>query len=103
MALRVLYLIFVRLLGLILLMSRWQEAKGVELLALRHEVAVLRRQLGLRRNLSWPERAVPAGLYSGGVREPVVGGVASRRPRCTPVEGAASGQPAEVFGKRSVR
>jgi hypothetical protein len=46
MALRVLYLIFIRLLGLVLLLSRSEDAKNVELLALRHEVAVLRRQLG---------------------------------------------------------
>jgi hypothetical protein len=48
MALRVLYLIFLRLLGLLLLLSRSPGAKDVELLALRHENAVLRRQLGVR-------------------------------------------------------
>jgi hypothetical protein len=35
-ALRVLYLIFLRLLGLLLLPSRSKAAKGVELLSLRH-------------------------------------------------------------------
>ena len=45
MALRVLYLIFLRLLGLLLLLSRSEEAKDAELLALHHENAVLRRQL----------------------------------------------------------
>ncbi|TJZ97496.1 integrase, partial [Actinacidiphila oryziradicis] len=62
MALRVLYLIFIRLLGLVLLLSRWEDAKNVELLALRHEVAVLRRQLGTWPHLTWPDRAVLAAL-----------------------------------------
>jgi hypothetical protein len=46
MALRVLYLIFIRPLGLLLLLSRSEDAKNVEILALRHELAILRRQLG---------------------------------------------------------
>ncbi|TJZ99181.1 hypothetical protein [Actinacidiphila oryziradicis] len=58
MALRMLYLIFLRLLGLLLLLSRSQEAKDVELLALRHENAVLRRQLGVPP----PTRPAAAGL-----------------------------------------
>ena len=62
MALRVLYLIFLRLLGLLLLLSRSPGAKDVELLALRHENAVLRRQLGVRPRLAWPDRAVLAAL-----------------------------------------
>jgi putative transposase len=62
MALLLLYLIFLRLLGLLLLRSRSVEAKDVELLALRHENSVLRRQLGVRPRLTWPERAVLAAL-----------------------------------------
>lgn len=62
MALRVLYLIFIRLLGLLLLLSRSEEAKDIELLALRHENAVMRRQLGVRPHLTWPDRAVLAAL-----------------------------------------
>ncbi|WP_169317294.1 IS3 family transposase, partial [Actinacidiphila oryziradicis] len=62
MALRMLYLIFLRLLGLLLLLSRSQDAKDVELLALRHENAVLCRQLGARPRLAWPDRAVLAAL-----------------------------------------
>ncbi|MFF4752262.1 hypothetical protein ACWD5R_41585 [Streptomyces sp. NPDC002514] len=42
------HLAFVRLLGRLLLLSRSQRAKDVELPALRHEVAVLRRRLGTR-------------------------------------------------------
>ncbi|MGW0633832.1 transposase [Streptomyces sp. NPDC002758] len=62
MALRLLYLIFLRLLGLLLLLSCSEDAKDVELLALRHEVAVLRRQLGVRPLLTWPDRVVLAAL-----------------------------------------
>ena len=43
MSLRVLYLIFCQVLGLVVLMGRTSSAKDVELLVLRHEVAVLRR------------------------------------------------------------
>jgi putative transposase len=62
MALRVLHLIFLRLLGLLLLLSRTDAEKEVELPALRHEVAVLPRRLGVRPRLTWPERAVLAAL-----------------------------------------
>jgi hypothetical protein len=47
MALRVVYLVFVRLLGLLLLLSQSESAKEAELLVLRHEVSVLRRQLSV--------------------------------------------------------
>jgi hypothetical protein len=43
MSLRLLYLIFQTVLGLILLLGRTSSAKDVELLVLRHEVSVLRR------------------------------------------------------------
>jgi hypothetical protein len=41
--LRLLYLIFWQVLGLVLLAVRTSSSKDVELLVLRHEVAVLRR------------------------------------------------------------
>ena len=43
MSLRLLYLIFSRLLDSLTLLSRESVSKNIELLVLRHEVAVLRR------------------------------------------------------------
>ncbi len=59
--LRLLYLIFEQVLGLLLLMGRTSSAKDVELLVLRHEVAVLRRA-NPRPRLDWADRAIFATL-----------------------------------------
>src|SRR5919112_3625023 len=60
-SLRLLYLIFQHTLRLLLLMSRASSIKDVELLVLRHEVAVLRRT-NPRPRLDWADRAVIAAL-----------------------------------------
>ena len=61
MSLRLLYLIFRRLLSLLLLLGRSSASKDVELLVLRHEVMVLRRATPKPR-LDWADRAVFAAL-----------------------------------------
>src|SRR6186713_1252277 len=58
---RLLYLIFCQVLGLVLLMGRTSATKDVELLVLRHEVAVLRRT-NPRPRMDWADRAVFAAL-----------------------------------------
>jgi hypothetical protein len=59
-SLRLLYLIFSRLLSWLTLLPRASSSKDVELLVLRHEVAVLRRTNP--PHLHWADRAVFAAL-----------------------------------------
>ncbi len=61
MSLRLPCLIFVRLCGWLVLLGRSAASKDVELLVLRHEIAVLRRTHP-RPRLDWADRAVLAAL-----------------------------------------
>jgi len=60
-SLRLLYLVFLQLLSLLLLLGRSSTSKDVELLVLRHEVAVLRR-VHPKPRLDWADRAVFSAL-----------------------------------------
>jgi hypothetical protein len=60
-SLRLLYLIFVRLCGRLVLLGRSSASTNAEPLVLRHEVAVLRRTKP-RPRLDWAGRAVMAAL-----------------------------------------
>jgi hypothetical protein len=60
-SLRLLYLIFIRLCGWLVLPGRSTTSKDIELLVLRHEVTVLRRT-SPRPRLNWADHAVLGAL-----------------------------------------
>ena len=73
MALRLIYLMFSKLLGLMVLRTRSDTTKDIEILVLRHQLAVLQRRTP-RPRMSWTDRALT------GITRRRVGGEASPSP-----------------------
>ncbi len=61
MVLQLIYLVFSKLLSWIVLRTRSETAKEIEILVLRHQLAVLQRR-SPRPRISWPDRALIAAL-----------------------------------------
>ncbi len=61
MSFRLLYLVTARVFGWLLLLGRGQASKNAEIMVLRHEVMVLRRQVAQPRP-DWADRAILAAL-----------------------------------------
>ena len=61
MALQLVYLIFIRFLGALALLMRSDVSKEAEILVLRHQLTVLRRQVA-RPKPTWADRALITGL-----------------------------------------
>ena len=64
MGLRLVYLTISRLLGWLRLSRRPESWKTAEILLLRHQLAVLQRQVGTRPKFTWADRAFIALLLT---------------------------------------
>ena len=99
MSFRLLYLIFARVCGWLVLPGRSTTSKDIELLVLRHEVTVLRRA-SPRPRRDWADRAVPGALIrlqprSLRMHRLVTPGTVLRwHPPCSPPASVRPGHPA---------
>jgi putative transposase len=108
MTLRLLYLLFCQVLRWLALLARSSAAKDAELLMLRHEVMVLRRQVS-RPRVDWADRAVLAGLarllprptWHGLFVGPATAAGLAARPGPTPLELPAPAWPPGAGGRAS--
>ena len=72
---KLIYLMFAKLLGWMVLRIRSDTTKDIEILVLRHQLAVLQRRTP-RPRMSWTDRALTAALarlLPSGCREPCHG------------------------------
>jgi hypothetical protein len=103
MTMRLLCLVFIRLVGWLALLARSSASKDAELLILRHEVAVLRRRHPKPR-FDWADRAVICGLAGCGPPR-CASAASSLRRRCCAGTGAwsaGSGPTPDAAGRRSM-